>query len=143
MKSKILVFLQFFIIFLMLLPLGMPVKFFYPALFVIFVGFIVGLLAIKEHSRGNFNIRPDIKEDCTLVTSGIYAYIRHPMYLCVLLIMLGVVLLYPLYYEMILYVLLLVVLLVKLFYEEHLWVCHDRAYRSYKKRVKRLIPFIF
>jgi len=143
MKSKILVFLQFFIIFLMILPLGTPPKFLYAGLAVIFLGGVIGLLAIKEHGGAKFNIRPDIKEGCSLITSGIYAYVRHPMYLSVLVMMFGFVLFYPFYYEMALYLMLVLVLVIKMLYEEQLWSCHDKAYSEYKRRVKRLIPFLF
>ena len=143
MKSKILVFLQFFIIFLMLLPLGEPTFYLYSGLTIIVIGTMIGIIAIKTHKRGNFNIRPDIKENCKLVTNGIYAYIRHPMYLSVLLMMLGLTLIYFTYYELILYTLLFIILLVKLFYEESLWSCHSQEYKIYKKHTKRLIPFLF
>jgi protein-S-isoprenylcysteine O-methyltransferase Ste14 len=143
MKSKILVFLQFFIIFLMLIPIGTQTFHLYLGLFISFVGVGVGFLAINTHKRGNFNIRPDIKESCELVTHGIYAYVRHPMYLSVLLMMLGVALIYFTYYEFFLYLCLVVVMLTKLFYEEHLWQCHSAEYEAYKKRTKRLLPFVF
>ena len=143
MKSKILVFLQFFIIFLMILPFGTTVVHPYLGLILLAVGGVVGLLAITAHKRGNFNIRPDIKENCELVTDGIYAYIRHPMYLSVLLMMLGVTFIYFTYYELILYAFLFIVLLVKLFYEESLWKCHSQEYTRYTQRTKRLIPFLF
>jgi protein-S-isoprenylcysteine O-methyltransferase Ste14 len=143
MKSKVLVFLQFFIIFLMLLGAGQEIYYPYAGLFFLFLGGIIGMLAIKTHEKGNFNIRPDIKENCELVTHGVYAYVRHPMYLSVLTIMLGVVLIYLSLYELILYGALLSVMLTKLFYEEHLWQCHSAEYEAYKKRTKRLLPFIF
>jgi protein-S-isoprenylcysteine O-methyltransferase Ste14 len=143
MKSKILVFLQFFIIFLMILPFGSEIEHLNTGLVIIGIGAVVGLLAIAAHKRGNFNIRPDIKESCELITHGVYAYVRHPMYLSVLLMMLGVSIVYFTYYEFLLYILLVLVLLVKLFYEEHLWQCHTAAYEAYKKGTKRLIPFLF
>ncbi|MEN4053694.1 MULTISPECIES: isoprenylcysteine carboxylmethyltransferase family protein [Sulfurimonas] len=143
MKSKILVFLQFFIIFLMLLPLGEKMHYLYAGMFFSVAGVIIGLLAINTHERGNFNIRPDIKEECELVTHGIYTYIRHPMYLSVLTIMLGVVLIYFSFYEIVLYIVLVSVMLTKLFYEEHLWQYHSQEYEVYKKHTKRLVPFIF
>jgi len=143
MKSKILVFLQFFIIFLMILPLSSSVIHPYIGLTVFGFGGFIGLLAISTHKRGNFNIRPDVKENCELVTHGIYAYIRHPMYLSVLLMMLGVSLVYFTYYEFILYAFLVIILLIKLFYEEGLWQYHSAEYVEYKKDTKRLIPFIF
>ena len=143
MKSKILVFLQFFIIFLMILPFGTPTVHPYLGITVFSFGGFIGLLAITAHKQGNFNIRPDIKENCELVTHGIYAYVRHPMYLSVLLMMLGVAIVYFTYYEFILYAFLVAVLLVKLMYEEHLWQCHSEAYLTYTKGTKRLIPFLF
>jgi len=142
MKSKILVFLQFFIIFLMLLPLGSKTFYPYLGLFVSGVGILIGLIAINTHKAGNFNIRPDIKESCELVTHGIYAYVRHPMYLSVLTMMFGVLLLYLSLYEVVLYAILVGVMLTKLFYEESLWQCHSAEYEAYMKRTKRLIPFL-
>ena len=143
MKSKILVGLQFFIIFLMILPFGAPTRHLYFGSFILIFGIMTGLLAIKEHKRGNFNIRPDIKENCELVTSGVYAYVRHPMYLSVLLSMFGVAVIYFTYYEFVLFLFLLITLLVKMFYEERLWKCHNPAYVEYVKKTKRLIPFVF
>ena len=143
MKSYSLVFGQFLLILLMTLPFGEPAEFLLLGLFIIALGAMVGLLALRTNTLGNFNIRPDIKEDCTLVTSGIYAYIRHPMYTSVLVMMAGVVVLYPMRFEYILYGLLLLVLLLKLFYEESLWKCESEEYLAYCKNTKRLIPFIF
>jgi len=143
MKSKILVGLQFFIIFLMILPFGMQTSHPYLGMTIVSMGIIIGLLAIKEHKSGNFNIRPDIKENCELVTSGIYTYLRHPMYLSVLMMMLGIAITYFTYYEFALYTLLVMILLIKLFYEEGLWQCHNPRYNDYISKTKRLIPFIF
>ena len=143
MKSRVLVGLQFFIIFLMILPLGSETRYPYMGSLILIIGIIIGLLAIKEHKRGNFNIRPDIKENCELVTSGIYTYVRHPMYLSVLVSMFGVAVIYFTYYEFVLFIMLLVTLLVKLFYEESLWKCHSPDYIEYLQRTKRLIPFVF
>ncbi len=143
MKSKILVALQFFFIFLMILPIGSQTHYPLTGSFILLLGITIGLLAIQTHKRGNFNIRPDIKENCELVTNGIYAYVRHPMYLSVLLSMFGVAVIYFSYYEFALYLLLVATLLRKLFYEESLWKCHSPAYLEYMAKTKRLIPFIF
>jgi protein-S-isoprenylcysteine O-methyltransferase Ste14 len=143
MKSKILVGLQFFIIFLMIIPLGNTTSYAMAGMGLFAAGMVVGLMAIVQHKRGNFNIRPDIKEGCVLVQEGIYRYIRHPMYLSVLMMMGGFVFLYPTWYEMILYTTLVAVLLTKLLYEESLWQCHTPEYEVYKRKTKRLIPFVF
>ena len=143
MKSKLLVFTQFFIIFLMSLPFGAVSDTLVLGLFISGVGGIIGLLALNKNKLGNFNVRPDIREDCTLITTGIYSYIRHPMYTSVLTMMLGIVVIYPMNYEYILYAILLVTLLIKLFYEESLWKCESEDYILYTHNTKRLIPFLF
>jgi len=143
MKSKILVGLQFFIIFLMILPFGSKTVHEDFGLAILVLGIVTGLLALKKHKKGNFNIRPDIKENCELVTGGIYSYVRHPMYLSVILSMLGITTIYFTYYEVSLFILLVITLLVKLFYEESLWKCHGVEYGNYMKTTKRIIPFIF
>jgi len=143
MKSTLLVFTQFFIIFLMILPLGTSSQTIVIGLVVMGVGGVIGLLALSKNKLGNFNIRPDIREDCTLITSGIYAYIRHPMYSSVLVMMLGIVVIYPMNYEYVLYGVLVVTLLIKLFYEESLWKCESEEYILYTHETKRLIPFLF
>jgi protein-S-isoprenylcysteine O-methyltransferase Ste14 len=143
MKSKILVFLQFFIIFLLFITLSSGIVYFWSALIIFTIGVIIGIKAIRTHKEGNFNIRPDIKEECELVTDGIYAYIRHPMYLSVIVMMFGVMLATLSLYGVLLYILLLIVMSVKLTYEESLWCHHTKEYEEYKKKTKRLIPFLF
>ena len=143
MKSRILVFIQFTTIFLMLIPFGGSVQNLYLGSIIIVFGVTIGLLAIKTHPVGNFNIRPDIKENCTLISHGIYKIIRHPMYASVLLSMLGVLVLYANLYVAVLYLILLVNMLTKMFYEESLWHGKDECYASYAKTTYRLIPYIF
>ncbi len=143
MKSYLLVFTQFFIIFLMLLPLGEFSSSLYVGGAVVLLGGLIGLAALYANRVGNFNVRPDIRENCVLITSGIYAFIRHPMYSSVLVMMLGIVIIYPLIYEEILYGILVITLLVKMFYEESLWHCEGEEYKVYAKNTKRLIPYVF
>ena len=143
MKSKILVGLQFFLILIMTLPFGTESQNLYLGSFVMLLGGVVGLLALQENRLENFNIRPDIKEGAELIESGVYAYIRHPMYSAVLIVMLGVVLLYPVPFEFVSYILLWGVLLMKLFYEERLWKFREEKYATYMQRTRRLIPFVF
>ena len=143
MKSRILVFIQFSTIFLMILPFGGGVQNLYSGLAIITIGITIGLFAITAHTPGNFNIRPDIKENCILVSHGIYKYIRHPMYLSVLLSMFGGVVLYANIYVSVLYSILLINMLTKMFYEESLWHSRDESYKEYTKTTYRLIPYIF
>jgi len=110
----------------------------------IFLGLAVGVAALLKNRLSNFNIVPDIKEDCILVKDGIYAYIRHPMYTSVITTMFGVLLLYwNVYYMPYVYGILIVNMLVKMFYEESLWKCHSEEYIAYTKNTSRLFPKIF
>lgn len=143
MKSKILVFVQFAAIFLLALPIGSPTKHFEMGMLLIIIGLIVGVLALSKNSLGNFNIRPDIKEDCSLVTDGVYAYIRHPMYTSVLVSALGLTIMYLNLFTLAVYGILLLNMLIKMFYEESLWHCHSSEYEEYTQNTSRLIPKIF
>ncbi|MDF1876277.1 isoprenylcysteine carboxylmethyltransferase family protein [Sulfurimonas sp. SAG-AH-194-L11] len=140
-KGYSLVFSQFFLILIMLLPLGTPTSNFYLGLPIIIIGLLIGALAL--YANRFFNIRPDIKESASLVTTGIYSYIRHPMYSAVLMVMLGVTLLYPQTFILVSYALLLIILVIKLSYEESLWKEQGSEYLEYMKTTKRLVPFIF
>lgn len=143
MKSKILVFVQFAAILLLALPMGTPTKHFEIGMFFIIIGLIIGVLALRKNTLGNFNIRPDIKEDCTLITDGIYAYIRHPMYTSVLVSTLGLTILYYNVFTISVYAVLVLNMLIKMFYEESLWKCHSDEYEAYKQNTSRLIPKVF
>lgn len=127
----------------MVFPLGNPTESFEYGAVVAVMGGIIGFLALTQNQVGNFNIRPDIKEDGVLITSGIYKYIRHPMYTSVLTIMAGVVIMYPYGVEYILYSLLTLTLVIKLHYEESMWKCSSPEYIAYCRSSKKLIPLVY
>lgn len=108
--------------------------------------FIIGLLfsiwALAYNKLGNFNIQPKLKEGSNLITTGIYGYIRHPMYTSVIIMMLAFLVSTPILIEAILFISLIGVLLLKAKREERLWMEHDEAYMEYKKGTKLFIPFI-
>ena len=143
MMGRVLVFNQFSIIFIMLLPFNKEIENFYIGLIVIVIGLIIGILALKINKLDNFNITPYLKDDCKLITDGIYKYIRHPMYSSVIVSMAGVLILYYNTTDLVLYIILVINMLVKMYYEEYLWKNRTSKYRSYCKNTKKLIPFIF
>lgn len=127
----------------MMLPAGAEVQSFYLGMFFLLAGAVVGILALSQNKIENFNITPDIKDGCELVKSGIYTYVRHPMYASVLLGMFGIMILYANVYEFVLYLLLVVTLITKLHYEESLWKCASEEYVAYSKTTYKLIPYVF
>ena len=106
------------------------------------VGAIVGLWALTHNQLGNFNIQPKLREGSKLITTGIYALVRHPMYTSVIVMMLGFLVSTVSKIEIFLWLMLIIVLLLKAKKEESLWLEHDEAYESYKKSTKLFIPYI-
>jgi protein-S-isoprenylcysteine O-methyltransferase Ste14 len=142
MYSKLLVILQFTLIAAIVqycsFPFNDPIL-----LFIGILSGVVGLLAIVTMKLNNLRVQPIPKLDAELITSGIYNYIRHPMYSSVLLLMLPFVIHTPDQISLALYVLLISTLIIKLSYEERLLVQKFPSYTKYMERTYRLIPFIF
>jgi len=139
---QLLVFLQFSIIIVMVLIAMLTFCFSWLGLLVLLIGIGIGLWALSHNKLGNFNIVPELKEGCCLVTSGIYRYIRHPMYTSVILMLLGVALLSTLSVIWVLWGLLVVVLYLKASREERLWLAYDPSYAHYRLQTKYFIPYI-
>lgn len=106
------------------------------------LGAILGLWALIHNRVGNFHIQPKLREGSELITTGIYALVRHPMYTSVMLMMLGFLVSTPTIVETLLWLILIGVLLLKAKREESLWLEHDEAYEVYKKSTKLFIPYV-
>ena len=113
------------------------------ALLLLFVAGVVGIAALAANRPGNFNIRPEPKAGARLVSSGIYRWIRHPMYAAVLLAMLGALLTDPRPWRVLAWLALLGVLIAKLQREERYLRQRFAEYATYRNRTWRLIPRIF
>ena len=139
--SYLLVSLQFIFIALLAIHHGlyMPSSF---ALFIFLIGGGFGFYTLKCNTISNFNIVPEIKENASLITTGAYRYIRHPMYFSVLVMMLGVVVSKPTLFSFFIYVLLVVTLFLKAHKEEILWMEQSSEYQNYRQKTKRIIPFV-
>ena len=140
-NSNILVAIQFIVILILLLT-NQSIFNNYLSLFISSIGFIFSLYTLYFNQVGNFNIRPEIKSNAKLISSGAYKYIRHPMYFCVLLIMGGVILSDINLINIICYGILIIVLYLKAKKEEMLWSEKMEEYASYKEKTKMFIPFI-
>lgn len=145
MTSKIysyfLVALQFIFIAILVIHHGLHVPNVF-ACFIVFLGGGFGLYTLRCNTLSNFNITPEIKENASLITTGAYRYIRHPMYFSVLVMMLGVVVSKPSVLSLFIYVLLVVTLFLKARKEEMLWMEQSSGYKNYMRQTKRIIPFV-
>ncbi len=142
MYSRSLVFAQFSLIGLMVVY-SQGVFSSWIGITMLLSGVLFGLWAIKHNRRDNFNIRPDLKEGCELITTGPYRFVRHPMYTSVMLMTLGLAVATPIYLEWSSFLLLIFVLALKAVREERLWCEGSEAYKAYMKKTKRFIPFIY
>jgi len=103
-------------------------------------GVLVFAWAAFSLGGNNFTIMPDPRAGNTLSRSGIYRWLRHPMYTAVLLCGLGVTLGAPNVWRWSALVVCTVVLLVKIRYEEGLLTQRHPDYPQRMKGVARLFP---
>ncbi len=113
-------------------------------------GIALGVLALAlslwvfAYNRpGNFNIRPEPKAGATLVTRGPYRWVRHPMYVALLLGMAAVAALAHSLAQPVLWVILAVVLNFKAALEERLLAMRWPDYATYCASTKRFIPGVW
>jgi len=142
MYSRSLVFAQFFLIGIMVI-FSRGILSSWLALGILTFGTLFGLWTIRYNRLGNFNIRPELKDGCELITTGPYRYVRHPMYTSVLLITLAMAVGTPIYIEWSSFLLLMLVLALKSVREERLWCEGSERYKAYMQTSKRFIPFIY
>ena len=106
-------------------------------------GIVVGAWALTANRPGNFDIRPEPKPGGQLVTQGPYAYIRHPMYLAVMLAMAGFCLGYGGGWRWAALAALGVVLAIKIGIEEKAMTARHPEYAAYVRATKRIVPFLW
>jgi len=107
------------------------------------LGIALGIWAVVTMGIGNFNVTPDPLKSSRLVTQGPYRFIRHPMYLALLLVTLPLVTTKFSLLRLAIWLALLIDLVVKLNYEEGMLTAQLEGYRDYKQQSYRLIPFIY
>jgi len=112
------------------------------AIMIFIIGAIVGIWALQHNQLGNFNVQPKLKDNAKLITTGIYSYIRHPMYLSVIIMMFSTVFASSTLLEFFLFLVLIFVLWLKARREENLWSLHNENYKLYIERTKLFLPFI-
>ena len=139
-KSHILVIVQFALIFAIALYCGVLGNWWQNLLTII--SFCLGVWAVYTMHFA-VSISPEIRQKQQLFTGGPYRFIRHPMYLAVLLATAVWVGNNFSFISVGLWALLLVDLLIKLHYEERLLTKHFADYKKYTKHTKKLVPFVY
>ena len=105
-------------------------------------GLIVALIA-RRTLAGNWSRAVAFKEDHELIKTGLYHYVRHPIYTGVLLMILATALSVGTLSAGIGFVIIVLGLWFKLRAEEELLTVHfPNEYLAYKNRTKALIPYV-
>jgi len=141
-KGRMLVFLQFgLIIILAMYPDSANVD----SRLNIFgtVVIAIGLVLLFAGFRGlgkSLNANPVPNQDGVLVTTGIYSVVRHPIYLGLLIITLGLVVSSGVWGQALPWLALAILLTYKMRWEELLLTAKYKGYADYAKRVPAIIP---
>ena len=92
---------------------------------------------------GHFNLTPTVKATAQLVRRGPYRFVRHPMYLALLLVTLALLLDAPSWLRTLGWLILLLDLLLKIAHEERLLRLSFPAYATYATQSARLVPWLY
>ena len=108
--------------------------------------FLIGYGAYAEVMRENAYLSRTIKveEDQTVIDTGLYGIVRHPMYLATLLMFLPLPLILGSFWGLIPFALYPVIIVVRILNEEKVLTEGLDGYAAYKQKVRyRLIPYLW
>lgn len=108
------------------------------------ISFVLISLVFRENSYLSATVRVQEERGQTVITTGPYHYVRHPMYAGALFMFLGTPLLLGSWYGMLLTLLFLPALIVRAVLEERTLLRELPGYDTYVTQVKyRLIPYVW
>ena len=141
-KGKRLVFIQFgLIIMLALFPddINVDPALEYSGIAMLAVGLVLLFAGFKGLGK-SLTANPVPNEEGVLVTTGIYSIVRHPIYLGLLIITLGLVVSSGVWSQIIVWAALVMLLTYKMRWEETLLSKKYKGYAQYMATVPALIP---
>ncbi len=124
-----------------ILPPGLGV--YIPAVILTLAGVVVAILA-RRSLAGNWSRQVAIKEGHELITTGLYRYIRNPIYTGIMLMTLGTAIFIPTLSSLAGFLVMLITVGFKLRAEEKILEQQfSDEYLAYKKHTWALIPFLW
>src|SRR5260370_20778129 len=151
-KVFLLLFYVFFFAWLIVMPVDavrfhwswMPIWLQVVGAVAMVVSFILVSLVFRENAYLSATVRVQQERGQTVITTGPYHYVRHPMYAGGLFMFLGTPLLLGSWYGFLLILLFLPALLVRAVLEERTLLQELPGYDAYMTQVKyRLIPYVW
>ena len=120
----------------------MPVGIVVAAAVVFLVSYLLYAQVLRENAWLSRTIR--VEDGQTVVDTGLYGIVRHPMYVATIFLFLSMPLILGSWYAFLIFLAYPAVIVVRLKDEEALLTRELKGYEEYKKKVKyRLIPFIW
>ncbi|MEL7671851.1 isoprenylcysteine carboxylmethyltransferase family protein [Methanobacterium sp.] len=108
------------------------------------IGFYFTFRALADNPYASAEVRIQTERKQKVVSTGVYGFVRHPMYLGGILYLIGAPLLLGSKYGLLLGILMAIFIVVMIVGEEKALIGELEGYGEYMKRVKyRLIPFIW
>ncbi|MCA2263636.1 hypothetical protein A5626_23075 [Mycobacterium marseillense] len=106
------------------------------------MGLGIAMLVIVQNSYAGATVT--VEADQTLVSGGLYKFVRHPMYVGNVIMMIGIPLALGSYWGLLFVIPGTIVLTLRIFDEEKLLFHELPGYREYAERVRyRLVPYIW
>jgi len=105
-------------------------------------GLAVARLSYRALGK-NFRVYAVPKQNGTLITSGVYSKVRHPMYTGAILMMGGWVLMFGSLWSVPLWLAFSLLYVVKSVKEERILTDHFPEYGKYRKKTWKFLPFIY
>ena len=105
-------------------------------------GLILRILAFLTLGR-NFSVAVKFSDQSRLVESGVYRYIRHPLYLALILISSSGCLVFSCRFAWALFLVCLGGILLRIRREEALLGKQYPGYAEYRRRTRKLIPYLY
>ena len=106
------------------------------------LGYVMFAEVLREHAYLSRTV--EVQEEQTVVDTGLYGIVRHPMYTATLLMFVPMPLILGSFWGLIPLAAYPVIIIVRIINEEKVLTNGLRGYDEYKKKVKyRLIPFIW
>ena len=104
-----------------------------------FIGFILFLIAVFT-LRKSLSLYPTPSPNSKLITHGIYKYVRHPIYLSLLIFLFGLSIFFAGIPKFILFIIAVILFSKKADYEEERLAEKFKNYKNYKAKTGKFIP---
>lgn len=113
----------------------------YPGAVISITGFLIILIAIIQLNK-NLTPFPTPKDGGSLIKTGLYKYIRHPIYTGIFLATIGLGFYNNSLWQICIALTLLILFYFKSSYEESLLIEKYEEYKKYKESTNRFFPFL-